>query len=128
MGAPLLTAAATAAAVATVHLRDPHEAGSYAFCPWLLLTGVACPGCGGLRAVHDLTHGDVAAALSGNLVVVAVLVPAALLLWLGWTRSRWRGRPFTSPLLSRPALWSLPVLLVCFGVARNLPAGAWLAP
>ena len=29
--------------------------------------GFYCPGCGGLRAVNDLTHGDVGAALSSNL-------------------------------------------------------------
>ncbi|MGH3356890.1 MAG: DUF2752 domain-containing protein, partial [Nocardioidaceae bacterium] len=102
--APAATAAGLLAAVALLHVRDPHQSGSYAFCPWLALTGTYCPGCGGLRAVNDLTHTDVADALSSNLLVVA-LVPVAALLWVGWARARWRGRDFTSPLLAKPVAW-----------------------
>ena len=46
-------------AAVLLHLRDPHEQGSYGFCPFLALTGHPCPGLRGLRAVNDLTHGDV---------------------------------------------------------------------
>ncbi|MPZ97381.1 MAG: DUF2752 domain-containing protein, partial [Propionibacteriales bacterium] len=48
---PLLSGAAVLAAVAVLHVRDPHASGSYGFCPWLALTGTYCPACGGLRAV-----------------------------------------------------------------------------
>lgn len=127
MTAPALWAVGMLAAVVLLHVRDPHESGSYAYCPWLLLTGTPCPGCGGLRAVHDLTNGDIAAAVSSNLLVVA-LIPVAVLLWVGWTRSRWRGRTFTTPLFSVPALTSLLVVVVAFGVLRNVEATSWLAP
>ena len=46
-----------------LHFRDPHASGSWGFCPWLALTGLYCPGCGGLRAVNDLTNGDLLGAL-----------------------------------------------------------------
>ncbi len=127
MTAPALWAIGVLAAVVLLHVRDPHESGSYAYCPWLLLTGMPCPGCGGLRAVHDLTNVDLAAAVSSNLLVVA-LIPVAVLLWYGWARARWRGRSFTSPLFSAPALVSLLLLVVAFGVLRNVEATAWLAP
>ena len=127
MTAPVLWAVGMIAAVVLLHVRDPHESGSYAYCPWLLLTGTPCPGCGGLRAVHDLTNGDVAAAVSSNLLVVA-LIPVAVLLWAAWARSRWRGRTFTTPLFSVPALASLLVVAVAFGVLRNVEAASWLAP
>ena len=42
--------------------------------PILAITGRPCPGCGGLRAVNDLTNGDVAGALSSNLMAVALVV------------------------------------------------------
>ena len=79
------------AASVLLHLRDPHQSGSWGYCPWLMLTGTYCPGCGGLRAVNDLTHGDVAGAASSNLLFVASL-PAPVAVW--WLRSmldRWRG-------------------------------------
>jgi hypothetical protein len=126
--APLLSAVGAVAALTLLHLRDPHVAGSYAACPWLHLTGFACPGCGGLRAVHDLTHGDLAGALSSNLLVVALLLPLAVVAWLAWTRGRWRGRRFALPPLSRPVAWFLLVLILAFGLVRNLAFGSWLAP
>ena len=50
--------------------------------------GVYCPGCGGLRAVNDLTNGDLGAAASSNLLLV-VLLPVAVLWLLRWSRGRW---------------------------------------
>jgi hypothetical protein len=124
---PLLLAAGLSLAVALLHVRDPHRSGSYGYCPWLLLTGTSCPGCGGLRAVHDLTDGDVAAALSSNLLVVA-LVPVVMVAWAVWARARWRGRPLRAPAAAKPAAWVLAAVVMAFTVLRNLPAGAWLAP
>jgi hypothetical protein len=111
-----------------LHLRDPHRGGSWGYCPWLFLTGTYCPGCGGLRAVNDLTHGDVVAAASSNLLLVAVLPGFA---WW-WTRrvvDGWRGTVRTTG--TRPVVLGVVVFAVAalgFTVLRNTPAGAWLAP
>lgn len=118
---------------AALRLRDPHVAGSWGTCPFLAVTGLPCPVCGGLRAVNSLTHGDVVAAASSNLLVVAVL-PVALVWWGLWLR-RCRtaaGTPRTAlTVLPVPALRTVvagTVLLVGFTVLRWLPPGAWLAP
>jgi hypothetical protein len=111
-----------------LHLRDPHDAGSWGYCPWYLATGTYCPGCGGLRAVNDLTHGDVVGAASSNLAFVASL-PVLLLLWGRGLVQRWRGvrTALPSRLVAVSATLAV-VLLAVFAVARNLPVGAWLAP
>jgi hypothetical protein len=125
---PVLLAGGLMAASIALHLRDPHRSGSWGTCPWLLLTGTYCPGCGGLRAVNDLTDGQVGAAASSNLLFVGSLPLVAL--W--WTRSlvtRWRGthRPMSTRQVLLPvAVFS--VLAVTFWIVRNLPVGAWLAP
>lgn len=124
---PLLVGATTVLAGVVVALHDPHVAGSYGICPVLLLTGLACPGCGGLRAVHDLAHLDLAAAWSMNPLVVTLL-PLAVAAWTVWTWRALAGRPRPRPV---PAglLWALLVVVVVFAVARNVPALApWLAP
>ncbi|MFC5911531.1 DUF2752 domain-containing protein [Streptacidiphilus monticola] len=127
LAAPLAVAGAAAAAVAYVGAVDPGRPGHYPTCPFLLLTGWWCPGCGGLRAVHALTRGDVPAALHDNAFGVALLV-ALLLLWARWTRHAARGRP-TPPLrLPRGLLIGVAVMAVAFTVLRNLPVGAFLAP
>src|SRR6476646_1023676 len=68
---PVVLAAVLLGLSVLLHFRDPHKSGSWGYCPWFLLTGTYCPGCGGLWAVNDLTHGDVAAAASSNLYFVA---------------------------------------------------------
>ena len=128
LGAPAVVAAGVLAATAVLHVRDPHASGSYGFCPWLALTGTYCPGCGGLRAVHDLTDADLAAAVSSNLLVVA-LVPVAVLLWAWWAHARWRGRLLRpTAALTRPAVWTLGTAVALFTLLRNLEPAAWLAP
>jgi hypothetical protein len=128
LAAPVAIGAAGLGAAALLRLRDPHDQGSYGFCPFQSLTGLPCPGCGGLRAVNDLTRGDVVAAISSNVLAVA-LVATLGVLWLVWFVRRARGRHdarFAAP-STRVLLVVLAVIAV-FGVLRNTPWGAWLAP
>lgn len=126
--APLITIGSLAAATLALHLRDPHQQGSWGFCP-LELSGIYCPGCGGLRAVNDLTHGDLGGAASSNLLVSAG-IPIAVILLALWALRAWRGTPPRRlPARAQRVLWSVAaVLALAFVVLRNLPQGAWLAP
>jgi len=125
---PLLLAGGLLAASVALHVRDPHQSGSWGYCPWLMLTGTYCPGCGGLRAVNDLTRGDFSAAASSNLLFVTSL-PAIAFFWTRSLHQRWVGvrRPLPTAVLIGLCTLAL-VLVVVFWVARNLPAGSWLAP
>ena len=125
---PSLLAAAILGASVLLHVRDPHRSGSWGYCPWLLLTGTYCPGCGGLRAVNDLTHGDVAAAASSNLLFVAS-IPALVLWWARVMSDRWRGVLRQAD--SRRHVWlacAFAAVALAFWVLRNTDVGAWLAP
>jgi len=123
---PLAVGALALAAAGYLAAVDPNEPGHYPGCPWLFLTGRYCPGCGGLRAFHDLFHGQFMAAVSSNVLAVAML-PVGLLLWWQWTRNRLSGKQ--NQLRFRGWWgWSGVALMVAFGIVRNLPATAWLAP
>ncbi|MDQ6686888.1 MAG: DUF2752 domain-containing protein [Actinomycetota bacterium] len=126
---PALVSGLVLAGAVALHVRDPHTSGSWGFCPWRELTGSYCPGCGGLRAVNDLTNGHVIAAASSNLLFLALL-PVGAYLFAGQLRAAWTGVPprRASPLQRRVALVALAILTVVFTVLRNTPAGAWLAP
>lgn len=124
---PLLVGIAGASAATLLHVRDPHGSGSYGFCPFLEVTGRPCPGCGGLRAVNDLTHGDLTGAIGSNVLAVALVAMLAVA-WAVWLVRR--ARRDDGPLL-RVSDRSLAVLLVValvFGVVRNTQWGAGLAP
>lgn len=128
LAGPMVVAGTAAAGALALSVRDPHDAGSWGRCPLLLLTGVYCPFCGGLRAVDYLISLDLGAAASSNLLLVGLL-PLAVLMWGRWTRSAWRGSSLTSwPRTRRVVGAALVVALVVFTIARNTPAGGWLAP
>jgi hypothetical protein len=126
LAAPLAAAGAVGLAALALHVRDPHRDGAWGSCPFRLLTGLDCPGCGSLRAVHDLTGLDLVGAASSNLLLVA-MVPLAVLVWGRWVARAWRGG--TRPLLSlrTPVVTAALAVVLAFAVLRNLPAGAWLA-
>nr|WP_156700394.1 DUF2752 domain-containing protein [Streptomyces sp. Z38] len=126
MAAPAGLLAAVTAAFAYVAAVDPNEPGHYPVCPLLGLTGLYCPGCGGLRSAHAVAHGDLAAALQAN--APAVLGYAAFaVLWTVWVIRAARGRP--TRIDPPPAvLWTAGGLLLAFTVLRNTPFGGWLHP
>src|SRR5882762_6502633 len=63
------------AAVTVLFLFEP---GRYAFYPRCLFhqtTGLLCPGCGSLRAIHQLLHGHLFAAVHLNALLVLSVPP-----------------------------------------------------
>jgi hypothetical protein len=101
------------ASLLILFLFDPAHYHFYPICYFHLLTGFYCPGCGALRATHQMLHGNFAAAAHLNLLVV-LAVPAAVL---------WKVRP-----VRRILVCTFLAACIAFTVARNLPGGEWLSP
>lgn len=121
LASPLAIGGVVAAATLALRLRDPHVSGAWGGCPTKLLTDLDCPLCGSLRAVNDLTHLDVGAALSSNLVLV-LAVPAILFFWGRRLVACWRGGEAVRPLAIPSWVWVAGlVVLTVFTVVRNLP-------
>jgi len=102
---------------------DPAQGGPYPVCYFHQTTGLLCPGCGCLRALHQLLHGHLAAAFYFNPLMVLSLPCAA---WAAaWSALRvCRGRPVA--FVFCPAwFWGAGGLLLLFGILRNLPWRHW---
>lgn len=52
---------------------DARGAGIFPQCPFYVLTGLFCPGCGSQRAVSALLHLEIGSALRYNILLVASL-------------------------------------------------------
>jgi hypothetical protein len=118
--APLGVLAGGLAGCAYLAVNDPSDpATAMPFCPFHAVTGLWCPGCGGLRMVHALLHGRLAEAARDNVVLLAA---SPFLLWLltVWTWNAARGRRSTAQVTRRQAL-ALVALTVTWFVVRNLP-------
>jgi len=111
-----LGAAGVTASLALLFFFDPVGAWFYPRCLFHTVTGLYCPGCGSLRALHALVHGHPVQAFTFNPpLFVGGLVTAYLL-------GRPRRRPGASSFLGRPAVaWGIPALVIVYWVARNLP-------
>jgi hypothetical protein len=125
---PALAVGVLAAVSIYTFVSNPYAGGVFPSCVFLAGSGHYCPGCGGLRAAHSLMHGDFAAAMDMNPVVVLIIIPLGIVA-LGWWILRTAGVAPPPPRLSTGAAWALPILLFVFWIVRNIPAlEPYLAP
>ena len=112
--------AAVAVAAVVLRLFDPATAGVFPPCPLLALTGWYCPGCGSLRAFHQLLQGNLGNALAMNPLAVLTL-PFLAYGMASYAAFVVRGRYFPRIILPALGIRALGLALVAFGIARNLP-------
>ena len=108
---------------------NPEQHAVFPVCPLHQWTGLNCPGCGGLRAVHHLLHGRWETAFHCNPLFVSLL-PVAIFFGARALIQQWTGR-FDIRNWARPTVLYIGVgVMILFGVLRNLPypAFAWMSP
>jgi len=118
----LAAAICVAAAVAVVMLKvfDPATSGMFPPCPVRYLTGWYCPGCGSLRAIHQLLHGNLRAAWAMNPLTV-VLAPFLTYGLVSSALLELRGQGLPQPALRAVWIRALCAAIILFGIVRNLP-------
>jgi hypothetical protein len=121
---PAIAAGAAFVALSVGYFVDPNKT-KLPLCPLHATTGLWCPFCGATRATHALLHGDLSTAVHDNALYVVMIPLVGVIAW------RWYG-PWRAPqprrVIPRVLLLGLISLAVVFGVVRNLPFGAFLAP
>lgn len=112
--------AVVAAAMVMLEVFDPATSGVFPPCPLRYLTGWYCPGCGSLRAMHQLLHGNLSAAWALNPLTV-LLLPFLTYGIASYALFEIRGKHL--PRLFLPAVWirGFCALTILFGIARNIP-------
>ena len=106
------------AASVVLFFFDPATSGLYGKCPFHMLTGLHCPGCGTLRASHQLLHMNLAAAIRLNPLTVASM-PFLTYAFASRALTGLRGRPLPRIFVPAPWIWALLVVILAFWFLRN---------
>ncbi|MDR1408137.1 MAG: DUF2752 domain-containing protein [Tannerella sp.] len=89
-------------------------------CPFLLATGLKCPGCGSQRAIHAMLHFDFHGAFVYNALLILSL-PYLFLLVAGGVVRHVRPQSTFPFMIQHPAvIRTYFILVVVFWIARNL--------
>jgi hypothetical protein len=114
-------------AVWAIAKNPPTAGGWYPPCIFNVSTGLYCPGCGGTRALHLLANGNVLEALRQN-ALLFLLLPFALW-YMGSLALFAAAGKWKQPLFSHRAVTIvLAILVIGYGVLRNIPYFGFLAP
>ncbi|HEX4486639.1 MAG TPA: DUF2752 domain-containing protein [Terriglobales bacterium] len=118
----ILWAGLSTAALVLVALSlfDPATAGFFPPCPLHALTGWYCPGCGSLRALHQLLRGNLSSAFAFNPFAVVAL-PFLLYGVASQISLQVRGRGLPAFFIPGGWIWTMAGTIVVFGILRNLP-------
>jgi hypothetical protein len=116
-----LAVTAAGASAAVLYRFPPLQVHWYPRCPLYVLTGIYCPGCGALRAGHELLHGHLDRALGYNALLVLSLP------FLAWALAAQAGEAIAGrPVLpayrlsgrqTKVVMWTF----ILFMVLRNIP-------
>lgn len=95
---------------------------AWPICAFHATTGLHCPGCGGIRATHELLHGRLPSALEHNALLVLSL-PLFFYAALSEALRAVRGRPLPGDPARKSWFYlAIAVFAVIFGVLRNVPS------
>ncbi len=104
----MFLAAVVVLGVCIAVFRDPRSLSWFPRCPFRLLTGLDCPGCGTARAIHAAGNGRWCEAFRSN-PILAVAIPFLFAIII---KPQWAKKPFVS--------WSVFAVAVAWTLVRNL--------
>ncbi|MCX6467887.1 MAG: DUF2752 domain-containing protein [Corynebacteriales bacterium] len=130
----LIAAAVGAGAIAAaVALPRSMSTSGPVLCPFRVVTGLPCPGCGLTRSWIALGHGDVATAFSYNVFgpISMAFVAAMIVLTLAVASAGPARIGRVAGVARHPVVWLVAGLWIAYGVARAIDAGVgtgWFPP
>ena len=98
-------------------LFDPAK-GGYPPCPFRMLTGLQCPGCGSTRSAYQLLHGHPIAAFELNPLLI-ISLPIILYGLVSVTKSAIMDHQMQAILIPQRYAWVFLFVVIGFWVFRN---------
>ncbi|MDE5438231.1 DUF2752 domain-containing protein [Elizabethkingia meningoseptica] len=99
---------------------NPETSGFFLPCPFKLLTGYDCPGCGSQRAVHALLHGDIQQALRYNPLFVIAIPYVVTGFIFNREHVKEKYPKLRKTLFGQTSIYIILLIILVFGIVRNL--------
>lgn len=99
---------------------EPGKSTLLPVCPFRLLTGFTCPGCGSTRGMHQLLHGNFAAAFEFNPLLLLAL-PFLVFALLRYSYQVLSGQPIKHNSLAPKYIYTIFGVVLFFWIFRNTP-------
>lgn len=97
---------------------NPEKNAIFPKCPFLMLTGLKCPGCGSQRAIHSILHLDFVAAFKYNAMLVMMLPVVGIYVYSEIRRTK---NPEQYAKLNKVTyIWIIFALFILWWVLRNI--------
>ncbi|WP_405206072.1 DUF2752 domain-containing protein [Aquimarina sp. LLG6339-5] len=114
------------------YLNDPGSStgeGFFPSCPFHLLTGYHCPGCGSQRAIHDLLNGRILQALQHNLLFVILAIVLFIKLY-NYTAKRFLNKKLKDWTYNKYFTYIILITIISYWILRNISSAPFchLAP
>lgn len=108
------------ACLSVLYTYNPGNSKFYPTCPFHALTGLYCPGCGTLRALHQLVHGHLLTAFLLNPLML-LLVPFLGYAFVSKVVFVQSGRRMWEVFVPAAWIWILLCVIILFWILRNIP-------
>ncbi len=107
-------------ALSFLYLFNPSTSTLYPACPFLAFTGCYCPGCGSLRALHQLMRGHLTTAFGLNPLIM-LSVQFVGYFFLSHATFALVGHTLRAFFIRPVLIWSLLAVILAYWVLRNIP-------
>ena len=99
---------------------DPNIYPIFPKCPFLVVTGLECPGCGSQRAFHQLLHLNIAGAFRQNPIVVLYLPYILIGLYIEYIGDKNKFPRIRKYLYGKEAAIIIFSSIILFWIGRNI--------
>lgn len=108
------------AGAAYLFFFEPGKSGFFPGCPFRILTGLLCPGCGTTRALHQILHGHFGTAFTLNPLLLFA-IPFAVFAFIRYSVIVMRGGVPRPNSLPAPVIYAIFFIILSFWIFRNTP-------
>lgn len=104
---------------AIIFFSNPESCKLIPKCPFFIITGYYCPGCGTFRSLHNILHGNFSGAIRSNILTV-ILLPFITYSLINRFIIAIKKQPMPEFHIPAILIWILFGIVIAYWVLRNV--------